>query len=143
MKKVLSLLTLILFFGLANAQSIPSEPQNVTAYGNDFNNRTVMVIVNYDSVEYATSYRVTPLLILNGNSFKAITSLAQTFDAGSPQPYRWAVGFHGPQLLAANEVLSSFSGDKKQLKFRFRVEAINSLGTSVPGLSKNPGVNVR
>lgn len=143
MKKLFSILTLILFFGLAKAQTVPGEPQNVTAYGNDFNGHTVMVIVNYDSVEYATSYRVTPLLILNGNSFKAITSLAETFDAGSPQPYRWSVGFHGPQLLAASEVLSSFSGDKKQLKFRFKVEAINSAGTSVPGISKNPGVPVK
>lgn len=143
MKNLFLTLALILFCELASAQIAPSEPQNVTAYGNDFNEQTIMVIVNYDSVQYATSYTVTPLLILNGNSFKAITSLAKTFDAGSPQPYRWAVGFHGPQLLAASEVLTAFSGNKKNLKFRFKVEAINSAGTSPTGISKNPGVTVR
>lgn len=143
MKNLFLTLALILFCGLASAQTAPSEPQNVTAYGNDFNGQTVMVIVNYDSVQYATSYRVTPLLILNGNSFKAITSLALTFDAGSPQPYRWSVGFHGPQLLAASEVLAAFSGNKKNLKFRFKVEAINAAGTSPAGISKNPGVVVQ
>lgn len=121
----------------------PTTPTNISAYGNDLNRQTVMVIVNFDKVETATSYTVTPMLVLSGNSEKAITSLAQTFDAGSPQPNRWAVGFQGPLLRSADEVLASFSVDRKQLKFRFRVEAINSGGKSAPGTSGNPAVPVK
>lgn len=123
--------------------TIPATPTNIIAYGNDLNRQTVMVIVNYDKVDNATSYIITPLLVINGNTTKAITSLAQTIQAGSPQPDRWAVGFQGPLLRNADEVLATFSVDRKQLKFRFKVEAINSAGKSPAGTSANPAVQVR
>jgi hypothetical protein len=102
-----------------------------------------MVIVNFDKVDNATSYIVTPYVIVQGNGEKAITSLAKTFEAGNPQPDRWAVSFLGPNLKSAQEVVAAFSGDKKNLKFRFKVEAVNSAGVSAAGTSGNPTVTVK
>jgi hypothetical protein len=129
------------------ATNPPSTPTNVSAYANDFGRgsitQTVTVIVNFDKVDDATSYIVTPYVIVQGNGEKAVTSLAQVFEAGSPQPDRWAVSFSGPNLRAADEVVAFFSGDRKNLKFRFKVEAVNAAGVSSPGTSGNPTVNVK
>lgn len=148
MKKLFLTLVLSLFFGIMYAQPVPSTPTNIIAYGNDFGTsnktaQTVMVIVNYDSTEFATSYTVTPYLILQGNGEKAITSLAKTFNAGSPQPYRWAISFLGPELRAAQEVANFFSTDRKDPKFKFKVVATNAAGSSAPGTSSGPAVTVK
>lgn len=127
--------------------TIPNSPTNVLAFGNDFGRgsqaQTVTVIVNFDKVDNATSYIVTPMLLLNGSSEKAITSLVQTIQAGNPQPDRWAISFLGPNLRSADEVLASFSTDRKNLKFRFKVEAVNSAGKSAAATSGNPVVSVK
>ncbi len=129
------------------ATTPPSTPTAIIAYANDFGRgsttQTVTVIVNYDKVDDATSYIVTPYVIVQGGAEKAVTSLAKTFEAGSPQPDRWAVSFLGPNLKAAQEVVAFFSGDKRNLKFRFKVEAVNAAGVSAPGTSGNPTVTVK
>lgn len=127
-------------FGPCSTPIFPSAPSSVTAISNNVgsgNNQTTQnVIVSWDPSSNATSYVVTPYLLISGSAEKAINSMAQTVSNTS-------ASFLGQQLRSAQEVNQMLSTDKKNLKFRFKVKAVNSAGTSSETSSGNPAVNVR
>lgn len=118
----------------------PESPLIVEAVannsGNGSNSSTVSVNVTWTLVPYATSYVITPYLIVSGNAEKAINSLAKNSNGNS-------VSFAGSQLRSAQEVNQMLSTDKKNLKFRFKVKAVNSSGSSKETSTGNPAVQVR
>lgn len=121
-------------FGTCVQQSIPQPPTNVSA---DLiaNN----VEVNWVSVgSNVTSFGITPYLLVNGNVEKAIPSLAKIVGSNSR-----AVNFSSNELKMAQEVGVYLSGKKNNIKFRFKVRAINSAGQSTEVSSGNPAVMLR
>ena len=127
-------------FGPCSTPIFPSSPSNVVATSNNVgsgpNQTTQNVVVSWDLSSSATSYVVTPYLLISGSAEKAINSMAQTVTTTNAT-------FSGQQLRSAQEVNQMLSTDKKNLKFRFKVKAVNSAGTSSETSSGNPAVNVR
>lgn len=121
-------------------QMPPDAPLNVNAIannsGNGANSPTLSVNVSWDEVYNASSYLITPYLIVSGNAEKALNSLAQTSNGTN-------ISFVGSNLRAAQELNQSLSVDKRNLRFRFKVKAINSGGISPETTSGNPAVIVR
>lgn len=129
-------------FGPCITQTIPSAPFSVQAIANNSgsgsNTTTSNVVVTWDNVSNASSYDVIPYLVISGGAEKQILSMKQTISS----PNTSAI-FSGAQLRTAQEVNQMLSTDKKNLKFRFKVKAVNSTGTSSETSSGNPAVNVR
>lgn len=127
-------------FGPCSTPVFPSAPSNVVATSNNVgsgsNQTTQNVLVSWDQSSSATSYVVTPYLLISGSAEKAINSMAQTVSSTN-------ASFSGQQLRTAQEVNQMLSTDKKNLKFRFKVKAVNSSGTSSETSSGNPAVNVK
>ena len=120
--------------------SIPDAPLNVQASANNSGNgstsTTSSVSVGWQNVSNASSYTITPYLIVSGNAEKALNSMAQNVNGTT------AI-FSGSQLRSAQEVNQMLSTDKKTLKFRFKVKANNSSGSSIETSSGNPSVIVK
>lgn len=118
----------------------PEAPLNVQASainsGNGQNSNTVAVNVTWSQVSNATSYVITPYLVVSGNAEKALNSLAKDSNGTS-------VLFAGSQLRSAQEVNQMLSTDKRNLKFRFKVKAINSSGSSSETSTGNPAIMVK
>lgn len=110
----------------------PSAPTSVAASTNG-----TFVTVSWVSNEpSSTDFTVTPYVVVNGNVEKAVTSLRRNFSS-SPAQYTNA------ELRTASEVGLYLGGNKSNIKFRFKVSAYNSVGTTVEVSSGNPAVQVR
>lgn len=121
-------------FGTCVQQAIPQPPTNVTA-----NLVASTVEVNWVSIESnVTSFGITPYLLVNGNIEKAIPSLAKTVSSSLR-----AVSFSANELKMAQEVGIYLSGKKNNIKFRFKVRAINSAGQSSEVSSGNPAIMIK
>lgn len=114
----------------------PLSPSGLIATPNTVGGVTSTVNISWNADPYATSYIITPYLVINGNSEKAINSLAQTVNTNS-------CTFLGSDLRNAFEVSSIYNVDKKNLKFRFKVKCVNSVGTSNEVSTGNPAITVR
>jgi hypothetical protein len=119
-------------FGTCVQATIPTAPTSVAASTNG-TTTSVSWLANNSS---ATYFRVTPYVLLNGNSEKAVTSLARDFTS-SPASYT------NQELRGASEIAQLFGVPRNNLKFRFKVKAMNSAGSSVEVSSGNPAVQVR
>lgn len=119
---------------------VPDAPTMVEAVaansGNGTNSSTVSVNVTWSQVPNASSYIITPYLVVSGSAEKPLNSLAKTSNGNS-------VSFAGAQLRAAQEVNQMLSTDKRNLKFRFKVKAVNSSGSSSETSTGNPAIMVR
>jgi len=127
-------------FGPCFTPIAPNAPAFVQATANNTgggsNGTTTNVSVVWDQVSNATFFEITPYLVISGGAEKQISSMRQTVSGN-------ATSFLGSQLRMAQEVNQTLSTDKKTLKFRFKVKAVNSGGSSSETSSGNPAVTVK
>lgn len=120
----------------------PTSPSFVIAQANNTgsgsNASTLSVNVSWDQVPNATTYEITPYLVISGSGEKPLLSMKQNVSSQSNTAF-----FVGTQLRSAQEVNQLLSTDKKSLKFRFKVKAVNSGGASSETSSGNPAVTVK
>lgn len=119
-------------FGTCLQASIPSAPTNLNASSNG----TISTVTWSSNNPSGTSFRVTPYVVVNGNTEKAVTSLTRVF-ASSPATYT------NQELRNAGEIAQLFGVSRNNLKFRFRVKAENSAGSSAEISTGNPALQVR
>lgn len=118
-------------FGTCAQLVQPQAPSSVTASTNGNS-----VTISWASSEpSSTQFTVTPYVVV-GNVEKAVTSLVRNFST-SPASYTNA------ELRSASEVSLYLGGSRNNIKFRFKVSAFNSVGTSGQVTSGNPAVQVR
>lgn len=114
--------------------SLPAPPTQMTASAVRANNTVFTSWIPGDNT--ASSFIVTPYVVLSGNTERAVNTLARVVTGTS------AV-FNMVDLRNAQEINSVLGLDKNTLKFRFKVKAENSSGFSAEVTSGNPAVQVR
>lgn len=119
-------------FGTCVQATIPPAPSSVAASTNG-TTTTVTWVANNSN---ATHFRVTPYVLLNGNSEKAVNSLARNFTSTNAT-------YLNQELRGASEIAQLFGVPRNNLKFRFKVKAVNSAGSSSEVSSGNPAVQVK
>lgn len=119
-------------FGTCVQVSLPQAPVAVAASTNG--SQTTVTWVSNDPG--AAQFTVTPYVMVGGNAERPVSSLIRSF-ASSPAVYT------NQELRNASEVLQYFSGGRNNVRFRFRVKAVNSAGSSAEVSSGNPAVQIR
>lgn len=112
----------------------PAAPTQVTASGNRTSGTVSTSWIPGDNT--ASSFIVTPYVVLSGNTERAVNTMARVIVGTS------AV-FNMSDLRNAQELNAIMGLDKNTLKFRFKVKAENPAGFSTEVTSGNPAVQVR